>query len=151
MAQEGKFSQRIQRIAQDVEAASVEAMRKVALAVDAAVVLGTPVDTGRARSNWRVSIGTPVDGEIPPYKPGSHLGLGETANAAKAMEQGYRTIYLHNDTSDIWISNNVPYINMLEHGHSPQNSRFVRAAVQKGLYLLRDFTLLGLRRRFRGN
>lgn len=143
------LADRLVRIGERVEKAAQDAQRRVALAIDQAVVLGTPVDTGRARSNWRVSINQPVPEEIPPYVPGSKLGLGETANASAAIEQGLTVLASHRGAGGaIWISNNVHYIGMLENGHSPQNRGFVKAAVLQGKVLLKRFTLLNLQRSF---
>lgn len=84
-------------------------MRKVALAVDQVVVLRTPVDTGRARSNWVVTLGTGTSSEVP-------LTSGESALAsAKTVIAKFR-IRLRS----LFIQNNVPYIEQLENGRSAQ-------------------------------
>lgn len=109
-------------------------VRKVALAVDQAVVLATPVDTGRARSNWRVSLGSPPTGVIEPYAPGAKLGIGENANAAAAIAQAAGQVAQRREGQDIWISNNVPYIGLLNEGSSRQApASFVEQAVAAGV------------------
>jgi hypothetical protein len=118
-----------------------------ALVVDQSVVLGTPVDTGRARSNWRVSVGAPVADVIEPYAPGKHLGRGEGANAQAAIQQGQAVIGSARSGKPIYITNNVHYIGKLEEGHSPQNKEFVKRAVAAGQRMLKKFTLLRLHRR----
>ena len=52
-----QFGRKIRVTGNVVEENGGKLLRSVALAVDAAVVLATPVDTGRARSNWQVEIG----------------------------------------------------------------------------------------------
>ena len=95
--------------------------RSAAIAIDRNVVLATPVDTGRARSNWIVSVGSPNDIEREPYSEGSKLGLGERANAQGAMDQAARAVSGKIALGvPVWIQNNVHYIGKLNNGHSPQ-------------------------------
>lgn len=77
----------------------------------ASVVEKTPVDTGRARGNWLVSVGS-IDGNTTDRK--NKAGTPDTAEIAKidAME-GDETAY---------IVNNLPYINSLEYGHSQKQA-----------------------------
>ena len=73
------------------------------------IVMKTPVDTGRARGNWQVTIGTPAQ------------GWDETEvdkNGGATINKGTSTI--NQDLPpfpQIWITNNVPYIERLEAGH----------------------------------
>ena len=55
---------------------------KIELAKDIAygVINLTPVDTGRARSNWIAKIGSPASHTRKPFVPGIHLGRTERAN-----------------------------------------------------------------------
>ena len=53
-----EFSRRITLRGRKVAEGADALTRKVALAADQAVVSGTPVDTGRARSNWIAAIGS---------------------------------------------------------------------------------------------
>lgn len=138
---------RLYKVARQVEKAAWEAQRQTALVIDQAVVLGTPVDTGRARSNWRVSVGSASRGTIDPYAPGRKLGLGEGANAQAAINQGLQALAGSTGGKAIHIGNNVHYIGKLENGHSPQNRGFVKAAILEGKVLLKKFTLLSLQRR----
>ena len=108
-------------------------MQKVALAVHREVVLGTPVDTGKARSNWQVSVGVPAPHTIPPYAPGSKLGLAEAANAQAALAQGVSALAGYGSPTTIWITNNVHYIGILNTGSSAQaGAFFVQTAALHG-------------------
>ncbi|RTL04578.1 hypothetical protein EKK58_10260 [Candidatus Dependentiae bacterium] len=99
------------------------AQRKVVLAVDAAVVLATPVLTGRARSNWIPSLDKPVTKEL--KKESYDKTGGEAIAAAQSVAAGIKF------GSDVYISNNLPYINRLNQGHSQQApAGFVEKAVQ---------------------
>ena len=73
------------------------------------VVLLTPVDTGRTRSAWNVSVGEPdtswPQGQFTPRRVGSSGGSLRSLGA-------YQTV---------WITNSVPWIKVLEYGGYPQN------------------------------
>ncbi len=102
-------------------------VRRVALAVDTAVVLRTPVDTGRARANWQVNIGSPAVGEV--ATPGS-----PDQGSATALTAAQSTIATYKGQGNIHITNNVPYIGKLNEGHSRQApAGFVEAAVVAGI------------------
>lgn len=93
-------------------------IRRTALAVDAQLVLTTPVDTGRARSNWVPSINTP---QIKIVEPGQRESIGE---AIKNYELD----------QTIFITNSLPYIRSLNDGHSQQApAGFVDLAIQAGV------------------
>lgn len=103
-----------------VRRASDLLMKGVGMKVVTEVVNRTPVDTGKARSNWQVTIGQPATGELPPYAPGSHLGRNETANAAAAVASARSALATHGQGRTIYITNNVNYIEKLNHGWSQQ-------------------------------
>lgn len=133
MATMAGFAQRINVVAKGVEQNTNILVRKVALSVDQTVVLATPVDTGRARSNWQVALGGAARDEREPYSPGRKLGLGESANAAAAIEQGAGVIANRQSGQNVWISNNVSYIGTLNTGSSKQApANFVQQAVMAG-------------------
>ena len=138
MASLDQFSRRIVVTATGVERNANALARKVALAVDQTVILATPVDTGRARSNWQVGLGGPQRDVLDPYSPGSKLGLGETANAQAAIQQGAAAVGNRQPGQDIWISNNVDYIGLLNNGSSKQApAAFVQQAVDAGVALVK--------------
>ncbi len=108
-------------------------LREVALIADRELVLQTPVDTGRARSNWIVAVGEPATQIIEPYSPGSK-GSSGSENANAAIAQGVAVIGLRRSGETISISNNLPYIGLLNAGSSAQApAQFVQAAVQRAL------------------
>jgi hypothetical protein len=107
---------------------------QVAARVEEALVRATPVDTGKARSNWLVSNGSPMEDEIEPYSPGSKLGISEDANAEAAIQQGKEAITQHPSGEDIFIRNNVDYIERLNDGWSKQApALFVELGIQQAL------------------
>ena len=104
--------------------------RSICLDVYRNIIIGTPVDTGRARSNWVLGINAlPADSNTQ-SDPGSYGVPGgkaanniTTANAKlKASESRLRSVF---------ITNSVPYIEALEEGSSKQNSRFVDKAIRR--------------------
>jgi hypothetical protein len=113
-------------------------LRKVALAVDAAVVLATPVDTGRARSNWQVELGAAPEGVREPFSEGAE---GSTAgpNAQAAIAAGQAVIAQARGTDVIHITNNLTYIAALNDGSSAQApAGFVEEAVHAGVKQVND-------------
>lgn len=115
-----------------------------ALAADQAVVMATPVDKGRARSNWIVQMDAPARTAIDAYVPGDK---GSTAgpNSASAIAQGQAVIarYDGDRNSGIAISNNLPYINALNSGSSRQApAGFIQKAVQAAVRQVRGARFL---------
>lgn len=134
----GQFAKRIRVLADRVEANADRITREAAIAIDQTVVLATPVDTGRARSNWIVSTGGPSGSTQEPYAAGSGLGRGESGNAAGAIAQGRRAIAAKTKRQDIYIQNNLPYIGRLNDGSSAQApANFVQKAVSVGVSAVR--------------
>lgn len=84
--------------------------RAVTFSLLSGVVLGTPVQTGRARGNWQVSTGTPMTGEkeSTDKSGGSSLRAGNTVIQRSKLDD------------DIWIANNLPYIYKLAYHYSPK-------------------------------
>ena len=114
-------------------------VRTAALKVDQAVVISTPVDTGRARSNWIASIGSPAGGTVSPFSPGSKLGLGEGNNAQAAIDAARGVINSRRFNQSIFITNNLDYIGKLNNGSSKQAPKnFVRKGVQAGTQAVRN-------------
>jgi hypothetical protein len=117
------------------------------------VVRATPVDTGRARSNWQVGIGTIVADNLEPYLP-YEKGTGsfaETENAQAAIEAGDEVLNGYK-RGDIFISNDVEnprygtkYIDHLNSGSSTQaGSNFVNVAVLAGINEIDGVDVLSL-------
>jgi len=112
--------------------------KKAALAVDQAVVLGTPVDTGTARSNWIVSLEEPTGRTQEAYKPLEGGDMSETGNAKAAIAQAKAAINGSKPGQDIHITNNLPYIVPLNEGSSAQApAAFVEEAVSAGVNAVR--------------
>jgi hypothetical protein len=91
-------------------------LRKLALDIYAEIIRNTPVDTGRARANWNLSINRP--------------------NFAKSTSTVPSTVNISASTlrnlPDIYIANGLPYVRDLEFGRSDQAPNgFIRLAIQR--------------------
>tara|TARA_R110002153_G_scaffold112409_3_gene254463 strand:- start:566 stop:1003 length:438 start_codon:yes stop_codon:yes gene_type:complete len=89
--------------------------RKVALELFKRVIYKTPVDTGRARANWQVTIGAQASGTIAI----DDTNGGATMSKATAASAGFKA----GDT--IYLTNNLPYIRKLEEGGYPDGPKTV--------------------------
>lgn len=133
----------MRQIGKNVETGTNKVTKRAALVIDQSLVLGTPVKTGRARSNWVVQLISPARSVIEPYAPGDNLGIGETQNAAAALAQGRAVIATRQLGQDIYISNNVDYIGDLNDGSSAQAAAgFVENAIDAGNDVIRSAKIL---------
>lgn len=74
------------------------------------IVTKTPVDTGRARSNWFVTANVPYRGSVVGTE-GQQINRTVDMGAVRSGKQEFATFYL---------TNNLPYIERLEFGYSNQ-------------------------------
>ena len=89
-------------------------IRAIALEALKRIVLRTPVDKGRARGNWFVSIGgsAPIEITTQTDKNGSvTISRGSEIIGTYENQDGFPIISIYN---------NLPYINRLETGYSGQ-------------------------------
>jgi hypothetical protein len=127
MADLERFARNISVRAQGVKDNVDILVRKVALATDTAVVLATPVDTGRARSNWQVGIGEAKSGTVGPQ------------SQAEVLSEAKTKIDKYKGEGEIHLTNNLPYINPLNEGSSKQApSGYVEKAVAAGAAVIRN-------------
>lgn len=138
-----EFSSAIGKLAANLEKGLHQTAQKVGTSVLRSVLEATPVDTGKARSNWQVGIGTAPPGPISPHSPGKHLGRGERANLNTALSLGKAVIRQFKE-GELHIANDTPYINILNTGSSSQNpaSNFVEIAARQGIISLQNIKLL---------
>lgn len=90
----------------DVEIKDVR--KNYAFALYSSIVKKTPVDTGRARGNWNITVGHDDTLESTRTRP-QFKNVDEVPKV-----EGDETIY---------ISNNLPYITTLEYGGYPKNPK----------------------------
>lgn len=117
----------IRRTIRDIEKTGERQMKRLATSVNAELIKATPVDTGWARANWIFSIGQPIDDVA-----GAPGKVGPAASAQSAGIGRVLVYKLHQGV--IWLSNNVPYIQVLNAGHSKQApAGFIEDAIDRGV------------------
>lgn len=122
----------MRRLASGIDPAVDQVVRKCALAVDATVVLATPVDTGRARANWQVELNGPAQGTTTKVSPSG----AESIAAAKSKIAQYKGTA---PNAAIHITNNLPYIGKLNDGYSAQApAGYVEKAVMVGIAAIKN-------------
>ena len=143
MATLDQFATRMRELGRRVDINSSRLARQTALVVDQAVVVGTPVDTGTARSNWQLNLGEPVEDPIAAYVPGIDRST-EQENTQAAIAQAQIAVSRFEGDGEIWISNPITYITPLNEGTSDQApAGFVEEAVQTGRAFIRRRSVLG--------
>lgn len=85
-------------------------VRKVAVEATARIVRRTPVDTGRARANWTVTVGRPSYATTEGFDKAGAATIAAAATAVAGFRCG----------PSVWIANGLPYIERLETGWSTQ-------------------------------
>ena len=87
----------------------VDFHRKVCNDAFGRIVRRTPVDTGRARGNWQMAVNTAPDGELPIKDKGGQATIARGEAALQSLPP-FATVH---------ITNNLPYILVLEQGGYP--------------------------------
>lgn len=95
--------------------AHLNVVKKVATEALRRVVNKTPVDTGRARSNWMTALNT-----IPSETVELTADLSREQASAVSINRGLDVIDSAQPFTTISIANNLPYIGVLEYGGSKQ-------------------------------
>ncbi|WP_174801462.1 HK97 gp10 family phage protein [Martelella limonii] len=138
------FANRMNRISIEVERGVDRAVKDCAVAVTSTVINATPVDTGRARSNWTAELDQAFQKLFPAHVPGEK-GSTASANAGIAIEKAEAVIEQFDigKNRSIHISNSLPYIGALNDGHSKQApADFVKLAIMDGLATVRNAKIL---------
>jgi|CXWL01.1.fsa_nt_gi hypothetical protein len=111
-----EFDGNLDAFAKQVGIDYTKVVKRVAFDIFGRIVRRTPVDTGRARASWNISIGKP---DLTVAPEGQQPVMNEVAAVAKAGA-ALATLTERGLTEPIWITNNLPYIVKLEEGHSQQ-------------------------------
>lgn len=120
-----QFNKEVTQFAKSIPGKVTAMQKKIVLEALRRLVEKTPVDTGRARGNWQVMIGSPASGQVggdwpktggspkterPPLRPEDN----DTILNGLAALTGLPKFQV------VWISNNIDYIEFLERGDSTQ-------------------------------
>lgn len=116
------FALAVDRFVERAKAAPDTVVRKVALGLHRDIVMGTPVDTGRARASWGVGLNR-------------YEGMDVTVtdrHGAQTILRGAARLNSYQPGDSVWIGSRLPYIERLEYGHSNQAPRgMVRLALTR--------------------
>lgn len=85
-------------------------VRKVALDLQTSVAYKTPVDDGRLRGNWQLSVGEPASGEL------GKEGANQSGLVNSTLAKGRTQANAYQSGQTIWIVNNLPYAAVVEYG-----------------------------------
>ena len=125
----------IRFIVDQLEGATERVISRLGVNITAELIERTPVDTGWARANWVPSIGAPVTDNAT-RRADPALVPAQTArqqSGVASVATGYRL-----SRGAVFISNNVPYIQVLNGGSSAQApSGFVQDGIMAGIRSLR--------------
>lgn len=106
----GRFELDISRWVEKAKGNLDAVVRKVELDVSTSVILGTPVDTGRARANWFASFSAPSGQVSDRVDPSGGASIDRVRGAVSTGKAGHV----------FYLTNNLPYILRLEQGWSKQ-------------------------------
>lgn len=123
------FTAAVEKAGKDVPAEQVqELQRHMGLAALKGVVFETPVDTGRARGNWQATIGAQAT---------SVLDV-EDKEGSSTISANEGTVLSAKPYTVTWITNNLPYIEVLEFGlFDPPNPGPSKQKRQEGKTLVK--------------
>lgn len=115
------FSLDLEKFAKKAGNNAALVVKKTAIDMFSQVIRMTPVDQGRARGNWQFSINAPANGALDTLDKTGQFSIAAVKFGANSWKQG-----------DIWLTNNLPYIERLEYGWSQQApSGMVRLTVRE--------------------
>lgn len=106
----GSFAATLQQFADQAKADMDEVFRKVVIEIGSSVIRLSPVDTGRFRGNWQLTIDAPASASLDNYDKEGHETIAQLVSDAQPLTFG-QTAY---------IVNNLIYAIPLEYGHSQQ-------------------------------
>lgn len=74
------------------------------------IVLSSPVDTGRFRGNWQVSLNAPITSETDRLDPSGATAIADISTLVSSVGS---------EGGKVYLVNNVPYAEVLEYGGYP--------------------------------
>jgi len=100
------FQRQIEAFAKKANMSVEKTIRGTSIKLFSAVILSSPVDTGRFRANWQVSGATPAGGTVDAEDESGSA----TVSAMTARINGERV------NMEFTLANNLPYAYALEYG-----------------------------------
>lgn len=123
----GVFSDRIRAFAKEVPELAVQVTNKAVLDLFTKIVMDTPVDKGRARGNWQLSIGNSIQSSL----------ITEDKDGSATIRAAQSKLFNDKSTLAIFIQNNLSYIKRLEYGWSKIKAPF--GMVRRNIALMNEF------------
>ena len=124
-------------ILEEINKAIVEMVARI----DSGVVIANPVDTGRSRSNWIISLNNPTSELITGEEQGDSAS---PIGPEQALSQGQNTLKSRKGGDTIYLQNNTSYIEQLNNGSSAQApANFVQKAIMEGISSLKNRKVVG--------
>lgn len=105
-----EFDLQLDAFTKKVQLAPQAVAKRIAFDLFGRIIKKTPVDTGRARGSWTMAVNEADLRVLPPAPKDRQQPYPSPAPGAITLQPGDKII----------ISNNLPYIGELEHGHSQQ-------------------------------
>jgi len=116
----GNFELDIERFVKKANGNIDLVVRKVALDVFSRCIQKSPVDTGRFKSNWQVSIGSIPSGTIGVPQKGDNAAERSATSGNESLMRVTAAIPNYKAGQVIYLVNNLAYARALEYGHSKQ-------------------------------
>lgn len=110
MARQSSFALDVNAFVARAQAAQDRVFREIVMEIARAVIMSSPVDTGRFRGNWQLGVDRVPAGTIDFTDPTGAMTTAVIAEGTIALRAG--------DVA--YIVNNLPYAIELEYGHSQQ-------------------------------
>jgi len=88
-------------------------IKKTVFDLTSAIIKDTPVDTGRLRANWQVSLDSTINNTLDTTDKGGSATISKARGSI--MTNKVPLVY--------WIQNNLPYANVIEFGLYPKNPK----------------------------
>jgi hypothetical protein len=107
-----EFNREIDQFAKTVPDKVSTMQRKIVFGALRLLCKRTPIKTGYARFNWQTTFDMPAEGQL--------NGTDLTPDGTATVTRGLAAITPFKPYTIVWISNNVDYIEFLEHGSSKQ-------------------------------
>ena len=126
---QGSFSAQLGEWVGATEEKMDAVFQDVVIEIGESLIMLSPVDTGRFRGNWQLTINSPSRNSLDTYDKQGYATLEKLVNSANALEMGQKA----------YIVNNLIYSIPLEYGHSQQApSGMVRVTLSRFQQIVND-------------
>jgi hypothetical protein len=125
----GSFSAQLSQFAEQTKEKIDAVFQDICIEIGESVIMLSPVDTGRFKGNWQLTISQPSRQSLINYDKQGFATLEKLVNAANALEAGQKA----------FIVNNLAYSIPLEYGYSQQApSGMVRVTLARFQQIVSD-------------